>query len=52
VAAMDAAVVELQKDSRIPFSNLGGWGTAKGIMNGWAKRLKERLKDFDSALRI
>jgi hypothetical protein len=38
-------VVELQKGSRIPFSNLGDWGTAKGVMDGWAKRLKERLDE-------
>jgi len=40
-----AAVVESQKGSRIPFSNLGDWGTAKGIMDGWAKRLKDRLDE-------
>jgi hypothetical protein len=40
-----AAVVETQKGGRIPFSNLGEWGTAKGIMDGWAKRLKERLDE-------
>jgi hypothetical protein len=40
-----AAVVESQKGSRVPFSNLGDWGTAKGVMDGWAKRLKERLDE-------
>jgi len=40
-----AAVVETQKGSRVPFSNLGEWGTAKGVMDGWAKRLKERLEE-------
>lgn len=40
-----AAVVESQKGSRVPFSNLGEWGTAKGVMDGWAKRLKERLDE-------
>jgi hypothetical protein len=40
-----AAVVESQKGSRVPFSNLGDWGTAKGVMDGWAKRLKQRLEE-------
>jgi hypothetical protein len=40
-----AAVVESQQGGRIPFSNLGEWGTAKGVMDGWAKRLKERLEE-------
>ena len=40
-----AAVVESQKGGRVPFTNLGDWGTAKGIMDGWAKRLKERLDE-------
>jgi hypothetical protein len=40
-----AAVVETQKGGRVPFSNLGEWGTAKGVMDGWAKRLKERLDE-------
>jgi hypothetical protein len=40
-----AAVVESQKGSRVPFSNFGDWGTAKGVMDGWAKRLKERLDE-------
>jgi hypothetical protein len=43
--AQIAAVVESQKGSRVPFSNLGEWGTAKGIMDGWAKRLKLRLDE-------
>jgi hypothetical protein len=38
------AVVEAQKGSRIPFSNLGEWTTAKKIMDDWANRLKERLE--------
>lgn len=40
-----AAVVESQKGGRIPFSNLGDWGTAKGVMDGWAKRLKQRIEE-------
>ncbi len=39
------AVIEAQKGGRVPFSNLGDWGTAKGIMDGWAKRLKERIEE-------
>lgn len=38
------AVVEARKGSRVPFSNLGDWGTAKGVMDHWANRLKERLE--------
>jgi hypothetical protein len=41
-----AAVVESQKGGRVPFSNLGEWGTAKGVMDGWAKRLKQRLEEI------
>ena len=39
------AVVETQKGSRIPFTNLGKWTTARKIMDGWGKRLKERLEE-------
>jgi hypothetical protein len=42
------AVIETQKGGRVPFTNLGEWGTAKGIMDGWAKRLKERLDEGKS----
>lgn len=38
------AVVEVRKGSRVPFSNLGDWGTAKGVMDHWANQLKERLE--------
>jgi len=38
------AVVESRKGSRVPFSNLGDWGTAKGVMDHWAKRLQKRLE--------
>lgn len=38
------AVVESQKGSRIPFSNLGEWTTAKKIMDDWGKRLQQRLQ--------
>ena len=39
------AVVETQKGSRIPFTNLGSWTAARKIMDGWGKRLKERLEE-------
>jgi len=38
------AVVESQKGSRIPFSNLGEWTTAKKIMDDWGKRFRQRLE--------
>ena len=38
------AVVESQKGSRIPFSNLGDWATSKKIMDDWANRFRERLE--------
>jgi hypothetical protein len=38
------AVVESRKGSQVPFTNLGDWGTAKGVMDHWANRLKERLE--------
>jgi hypothetical protein len=38
------AIVESQKGSKIPFSNLGEWATAKKIMDNWANRVKERLQ--------
>ena len=38
------AVVESQKGSRIPFSNLREWTTSKKIMDDWAKRFQQRLE--------
>jgi hypothetical protein len=38
------AALETKKGSRIPFSNLGDWATAKSVMNDWAKRLQKRLQ--------
>ncbi len=38
------AVVESRKGSRVPFANLGDWGTAKGIMDNWAARIEKALK--------
>ncbi|MHC4119855.1 MAG: DUF3313 domain-containing protein [Planctomycetota bacterium] len=39
------AVVETRKGSRIPFTNLGEWTTARKIMDHWGKRLQERLEE-------
>ena len=39
------AVVESQKGSRIPFSNLGEWTTSKKIMDDWANRFRQRLSE-------
>ena len=39
------AVVESQKGSRIPFSNLGEWSTSKKIMDDWANRFRQRLAE-------
>lgn len=39
-----AALVEMRRGSRIPFTNLGNWSTAKSVMDHWANRLKERLR--------
>lgn len=37
------AAIELRKGSRVPFSNLGDWATAKSVMDYWAKRFSDRL---------
>lgn len=39
------AVVESGKGSRIPFTNLGDWTAAKGVMDSWADRFKKRLEE-------
>ena len=39
-----AAAIESKKGSRIPFTNMGNWATAKSIMDDWAKRLQARLE--------
>lgn len=39
------AVVESAKGSRIPFTNLGDWTAAKGVMDGWAERFQKRLEE-------
>ena len=37
------AVLQSGKGSKIPFTNLGDWTAAKNVMDGWAKRFKDRL---------
>jgi hypothetical protein len=39
------AVVELQKGSRVLFSNLGKWTTSVKIIYDWAKRFQKRLEE-------
>jgi hypothetical protein len=39
------AVMESGKGSRVPFSNLGDWTAAKGVMDGWAARFQKRLEE-------
>ena len=39
-----AAVIESKSGSRIPLTNLGEWGTAKGVMDNWAERLQQHLQ--------
>jgi hypothetical protein len=39
------AVLETQKGSRIPFTNLGDWTTAKKVMDSWADRFRKRLAE-------
>jgi len=39
------AAVESRKGSRVPFANLGDWGTAKGVIDHWAKRFSDRLDE-------
>jgi hypothetical protein len=38
-----AAVVQSGTGSRVPFTNLGDLNAAKTVIDGWAKRFKERL---------
>lgn len=38
------AVVESKLGSRIPFTELGKWDSAKAAMDSWGKRLQERLQ--------
>jgi hypothetical protein len=39
------AVVESQLGERLSLDGLSTWGDAKAIMDGWAKRLRERLDE-------
>lgn len=39
-----AAVVQSKEGSRIPFSNLGDWTAAKGVMDSWAARFQKTLE--------
>lgn len=39
------AVIESQKGKRLSLKGLSKWGDAKAVMNGWAKRFKERLDE-------
>lgn len=39
------AIIESQKGKRLSFKGLSRWGDAKAVMNGWAKRFKERLDE-------
>lgn len=39
-----AAVLRSSQGSRIPFSNLGDWTAAKGVMDEWAKNFQKKLE--------
>ncbi len=39
------AVIDSGKGSRIPFTNLGEWTAAKGVMDNWAARFQKRLEE-------
>lgn len=39
------AVVESGKGSRIPFTNLGDWSSAKHVIDGWTDRFQKRLEE-------
>ena len=38
------AVIQGQKGSKIPFTNLGEWDAARQVMNDWAKSLQKQLE--------
>lgn len=40
------AVVDSGKGSRIPFTNLGDWTAAKGVMDAWAARFQKTLESM------
>lgn len=39
------AVVESAKGSRVPFTNLGDWSSAKHVIGVWADRFQKRLEE-------
>ncbi|MCI0498774.1 MAG: DUF3313 domain-containing protein [Planctomycetales bacterium] len=39
-----AAVLQSRSGSRVPFSNLGDWTAAKGVMDEWAKNFQKKLE--------
>jgi hypothetical protein len=41
-----AAVLQSGKGSRVPFTNLGDWTAAKGVMDQWAKNFQKKLEDM------
>jgi hypothetical protein len=41
-----AAVLQSGKGSQIPFSNLGDWTAAKGVMDQWAKNFQKKLEEM------
>lgn len=43
--AQIGAVVESAKGTRLPFANLGDLSSARNVIDGWAKRLQERLQE-------
>ncbi len=42
-----AALVESQTGSRLSLAGMSEWGDAKEIMNGWAKKFRERLDEIN-----
>ncbi len=38
------AAIDSGKGGRIPFTNLGAWSAAKGVMDDWADRFQKRLE--------
>lgn len=40
------AVVQSKQGSRMPFSNMGDWTAAKGVMDAWAGRFQKTLESM------
>jgi hypothetical protein len=38
------AIVQSKQGSKMPFSNLGDWTAAKGVMDAWADRFQKTLE--------